>query len=259
MTVPRGLRLYPADRFNDYIAIATQHPTPAEWRLVDDLLAPGGRGVFVDVGANVGSMSLLAHSTGHASSILAFEPAHRYCEAWHRNMIQNNVRNATLFQTAVGDYDGAVEFRIDPAMPLNGKIDLGQVHYSTQTQKVRIVKLDSILNSIDLESIALIKIDVEGAEPLVLRGAEQILTSGRARAVLFEFIVEFIEDMQENPYEFIYMVLQLGFKLYKIETDGRHTELDNRDPRAIVDERRVAPDAPLRPFEGINLVAKSIV
>ena len=252
--IPGGPRVSPADRFNDYVSIVIQHPSPAEWRLVDDLLTSDVKGTFVDVGANVGAMSLLAHSTGRASSIVAFEPAHRYCEAWHRNMTANNVRNATLFQAAVGDFDGIVDFRADPRMPLNGKIDRGEVHFSTQTQAVTIVKLDSLRGT--QESVALLKIDVEGAEPLVIRGAQDLLKSGRVRSILFEFIVEFIEDMEEDPYEFVGSLTELGFRLYAIEPDGRQAEIVHNDPRRIVDDRRVATDAPLRPFEQINLVAK---
>jgi len=255
--IPGGSRLYPADRFNDYVSIAIQHPGEEERRLVDNLFGASG-GVFIDVGANVGAMSLLAHGTGRASRILAFEPSHRYCEAWHHNMNANQVDNATLVQAAVGDYNGIAEFRVDPRMPLNGKLNVGQVHFSTITQKVSMVTLDSVLQTHDPESIALLKIDVEGAEPLVIRGASEALRSGMVRAILFEFIVEFIEDMGENPYEFINLIKELGFSLYTIGRDGSHAELSNDDTCAIVDSRRVTPDAALRPFEGINLVAKYI-
>jgi FkbM family methyltransferase len=187
-----GNRLYPADRFNDYVSIAVQHPGEEEKRLMDDLFAESGGGGFLDVGANVGAMSLLAYGTGRTSSILAFEPSHRYCEAWHRNMTANKVANATLFETAVGDSNGTVEFRVDPRLPLNGKIDVGKVHFSTITQRVRIVTLDSILRTKDLQRVAVLKIDVEGAEPLVMRGAQKTLQCGQVRAILFEFIVEFM-------------------------------------------------------------------
>ncbi|MEH1827706.1 MAG: hypothetical protein V7L22_20605 [Nostoc sp.] len=68
--LPRRQRLFPADRFNDFHAIATQHPDINEFKLVDTLLSTSSKGVFVDVGANVGAMTLLAHSTGRIDTIL---------------------------------------------------------------------------------------------------------------------------------------------------------------------------------------------
>lgn len=210
--------------------------------------------MFVDIGANVGAMTLLAHSTGRVESILAFEPSHRYCSAYHYNIASNGVTNATLISTAVGDFIGDVDFRVDPTMPLNNKINKGQVHFSSETQKVKIITLDSACQSLGIDKINLLKIDVEGAEPLVIRGARQLLNSKKIHDILLEFIVEFIEDMDENPCEFVQTLNELDFDLYEINPDGTLGEvLSYKD---VVDSRRVLPNAPERPFYGINLVAK---
>jgi FkbM family methyltransferase len=252
--MPKGQRLFPADRFNDYHAIATQHPDINEFYLVDTLLSSTNNNVFVDVGANIGAMTLLAHSTGRVESILAFEPSHRYCSAYHYNMANNGIINATLIQTAVGDFIGDIDFRVDPTMPLNNKINKGQVHFSSQTQKVKIVTLDSACKSLDIEQINLLKIDVEGAEPLVIRGAKQLLDSKKIHNILLEFIVEFMEDMDENPYDFVQTLNELDFDLYQINPNG--TLGDILSYKDVVDSRRVLPNAPERPFHEINLIAK---
>src|SRR5262245_36841893 len=74
--LPKGRKVLPASRFNDYHAIATQHPGELEFTLIDSLLASTDNGIFIDVGANIGTMSVLAHSTGHVSRIVALEPNH---------------------------------------------------------------------------------------------------------------------------------------------------------------------------------------
>src|SRR4051812_44658814 len=73
IALPGGHTLSPADRFNDFHSIAKQHPGPEELKLLSVLMNYGPRnGIFVDVGANVGAVSLLAHSTGLAARIEAF-------------------------------------------------------------------------------------------------------------------------------------------------------------------------------------------
>ena len=253
VVLPKGHRVAPATRFNDYHAIATQHPGDTEFTLVNALLASPENGVFIDVGANVGTMSVLAYSTGHTSRIVALEPDHRHCAAWHTNMSINGIGHATLVQAAAGDVCGEVAFRIDPAFPLNGKIDVGEIYSTTMTVKVSMVTVDALCELLNIENVRLLKIDTEGAEPIVLRGANRCLSERRIKHILMEFIVELMEDMQENPYEFVRSLEGMGYALHPIEPNGK---LGRRlDGRTLVDERRVPAEAPMRSFDQINLVA----
>lgn len=251
--LPQGKRILPASRFNDFHAIATQHPEAPEFRVVDALLALSGESVFVDVGANVGGMCVVASSTGRVSRIVAFEPSHRYCSAWHTNMVLNGVENATLIQAAVGDKCTTIDFRVDPAMPLHGKIDIGVIYPTEKVQRVQMLTLDSIHHTFGINNISLLKIDVEGVEPLVIKGARDLLKAGRIKSILFEFIVEFIEDLDEDPYEFVRTLTEAGFALHAITSDGAIRR--QLDPATVVDERRVTPEAPPRSFHELNLAA----
>ena len=88
---------------------------------------------------------------------------------------------------------------------------------------------------------------------MVIRGAKKSLEEKKIGSILLEFIVEFMEDMNENPQWLVDHLEQMGFALHEIEPDGL---LGKRlDARTIVDERRVSADAPMRPFNEINLVA----
>jgi FkbM family methyltransferase len=253
VVLPKGHKVLAAPRFNDYHAIATQHPGEPEFVLLDYLLASTDNGVFIDVGANIGTMSILAHSTGHASRIVALEPNHRYCATWHMNMSLNGIDKAILIQAAAGDVCAEVSFRIDPALPLNGKIDLGAIYSTSMTTKVNMTTIDALCEMLNIEHVALLKIDTEGAEPIVIRGANELLKKKRIRYILMEFIVEFMEDMDEDPYTFVEAIEDFGYTLHGIEPDGR---LGKRlDTGTLVDERRVPPEAPMRSFHEINLVA----
>jgi FkbM family methyltransferase len=253
VVLPKGHKVLPAPRFNDYHAIATQHPGEPEFVLLDSLLASTDNGIFIDVGANVGTMSVLAHSTGRTSRIVALEPNHRYCATWHMNMSLNGIDNATLIQAAAGDACADVGFRVDPAFPLNGKIDLGAIYSTPMTIKVKMITIDALCEMLNICDVALLEIDTEGAEPIVIRGASKLLKERRVRCILMEFIVEFIEDIAEDPYMFVNEIQEWGYTLYGIEPDG--TLGKRLDGGTLVDERRVPAEAPMRPFNEINLVA----
>jgi FkbM family methyltransferase len=253
ISLPKGYKVLPAARFNDYHAIATQHPDEKEFVLLDILLASSEDAVFIDVGANIGTLSVLAHSTGHPSRIIALEPNHRYCAAWHMNMSLNGIDRATLIQSAAGDVCGEVRFRVDPASPLNNKIDIGEIYPSSMIAQVNMITIDALCETLGIGHVGLLKIDTEGAEPIVVRGARKCIREKRIPHILMEFIVEFMEDMGEDPYMFVNELKDMGFALHGIEPDG---SLGKRlNTKTLVDERRVTADAPLRSFDELNLVA----
>jgi hypothetical protein len=87
----------------------------------------------------------------------------------------------------------------------------------------------------------------------VLRGATRLFMEKRIKYLLMEFIVEFIEDMNEDPYLFVNSLEKSGYALHAIEPDG---QLGKRlDPATLVDERRVPAEGPMRSIEEINVVA----
>ena len=252
LPLPHRRRLFPADRFNDYHSIARQRPDEAEFLLFQSLLGKGG--VFVDVGANVGAVSVLAASTGLVSQIIAFEPSHRYCSAWHRNMDFNHVAGATLIQAAASDVTGEATFRADPAMPLHGRFDVGALYATNRIMRVSTVTLDDACDMLGIGRIALLKIDVEGAEPKVLRGARRLLEEGRVDAIVLELIVEHMEDMGDDPQVMVDDLVRAGFHIHEILPSGEVGAA--LDPRCVIETRRSPPGARERPFWGINVVAR---
>jgi FkbM family methyltransferase len=252
LPMPKGGRLHSAERFNDYWSICVQRPGDAEYQLIEGLL-PERSATVVDVGANVGAWSVLAGSTGRVGRIVAFEPAHRYCQAWHTNMAANGVRGATLIQAAASDESGVARFRADPALPLHGRFDRGVLYASDCIMEVAVARLDEILLALGVTSVDLLKVDVEGAEPAVMRGAKGLLERQAVRAIFIEFIIEHMEDMGEDPQAFVDAIVGNGYALHAIQPDGRVGRA--LDPAHVVNERRVAPNAPNRPWHEINIVA----
>ena len=250
-SLPDGTHIVASDKFNEYWSNVRIHPGEAEKALFKRLV-PEQATIF-DVGANVGLYTILAAQGCAAARIIAFEPLNRYCSDWHRNIELNRIHNATLLQCAVNDRGGPIEFTADPGAPLNNRIALaGQ---STPMKEiVSAVTLDDMASALSIDRIHLLKIDVEGAEPRVLRGARRLLKNHAIDVIFMEFIIEFMEEMGEKPAEVVAELNDLGYSLYAVNRNG--TVGERLTPTAAIDGRRVKPTDPERDFWGLNVIAK---
>lgn len=144
-------------------------------RLMRPLLQPGM--VMVDVGANIGYYSLLAaERVGPSGKVLAFEPGARSVMLLEQSARANKFSCIQTHQMAVADQNGELFFTMDDS---NGGIHRGEVDASAE--RVRAVALDDYLSA--EPRVDLVKVDVEGAEGLAVRGMAQLLR--RHRPVLF--------------------------------------------------------------------------
>jgi FkbM family methyltransferase len=125
---------------------------------------------IVDIGANVGSHAIpLAKALGTTSPVYAFEPHPRTFAYLQANAALNQLPNLHLYNFALGESEGEVAFTDEKSDDLN--------RVSTHGSGAIIVPvkpLDSI-ECLDQAAITLLKVDVEGYELFVLRGASKAL------------------------------------------------------------------------------------
>jgi FkbM family methyltransferase len=146
------------------------------------LLTPGG--VFVDAGACFGIYTLAAaRLVGVQGRVLAFEPAMRSFQVLRRNVALNNLSNVSVFREALSASQGRAQLHHHPDSSRNslGKQDCP----IEEVEEVPTRSLDEALQDAGIENVQLIKIDTEGAEELVLRGAQKLLGSAHP-IVVFE-------------------------------------------------------------------------
>jgi FkbM family methyltransferase len=156
------------------------------WRL----LSPGDH--VIDAGANIGYMTMLfAARVGETGLVHSFEPHPRVLNRLKRNLDRISRRpgagRAIVHPCALGDSHGNAEL-----------IETGYFSISEGTAKIATTETaaDKIqTHSVDVETLdelfpnehfALLKIDVEGFERNVLRGAKNLLSSHRVRHVIYE-------------------------------------------------------------------------
>jgi FkbM family methyltransferase len=154
--------------------------------LFERLLRPGG--VCVDIGANYGYMSINASKiVGPSGMVVAVEPEPRALELLEHNIGLNNAGVITV-PRALSDHCGTASFNLATETGLSrldnpGRDDFGMVR--TEVITVETTTLDSLLEEIAPgRAIDLVKMDVEGAELQVLRGAETLLDRRRTHFIL---------------------------------------------------------------------------
>lgn len=141
------------------------------------ILRPGD--LFVDVGANVGSYTILAGAAAKAICV-SFEPSPDSFEALARNVELNNIsERVTLVRSAVGEVPGRA--RLTSGLgPMNHIISGG---HRAEGNEVEVVTLDSAVGAL---RPTLMKIDVEGFEAEILRGGARLLESPDLLAAIIE-------------------------------------------------------------------------
>jgi FkbM family methyltransferase len=135
--------------------------------------------LFVDIGANIGSYSILASGVARARSF-AYEPVPATIRHLEDNVFLNRLGDlVTIRATALGPASGVVRFTTNLDTVNHVALDSDPVSSSFECP---VVRLDD-----DLEATAsLIKLDVEGFEADVLAGATRILASPQLQAVIVE-------------------------------------------------------------------------
>jgi FkbM family methyltransferase len=139
----------------------------AKQRKVLELVRPGM--VCWDVGAHVGFYTLLfAELVGPLGKVCAFEPLPLNVDLLRRHVEMNGYGNVRIFPCALADFDGEASFDPGPN-PSMGSIA------ASGSLRVPCARADSLLAGGEVEAPDVIKIDVEGAEAALLRGASRTL------------------------------------------------------------------------------------
>jgi len=136
---------------------------------------------FFDVGANIGTVTIAIAMTG--AECLAFEPAPANAARLAENAELNRLGNVTVIEAAMWSDGGTVALRVDGAEGAGRSrvVDAGDA----KAIEVPATTLDRFAGG-GAAAPDLLKIDVEGAELEVLRGAERTLEAGRVREVFVE-------------------------------------------------------------------------
>lgn len=183
--------------------------------LLEKMKSEGKTGMFVDVGANVGMASFAAAVMGF--KVLAFEPVfenlQRICDGIHFNRVQEFV---TVFEAAASDRIGNITFH-----KLVGRLDNSAISaegakmaFKSNEEvalQVRTIPLDELIP--ETEPVLLLKIDVQGWEYHVLKGASKLLSrkKGDAPYLIYEEDEKLLEASNSSSNQIRQFLKTVGY------------------------------------------------
>jgi len=146
----------------------------------------------IDVGANNGQITVeFAHLVGDTGKVYSFEPQRIIFQQLCGNVFVNGLDNVHAYNMAIGDEDGLTQIE-KPDYFQKGPVNFGNIHVGVK-ENYEIVKLHK-LDTLQIENVSLIKIDVQGFEKKVLIGAKETIKKNRP------IIYIEIEESQLNLY-----------------------------------------------------------
>lgn len=178
------------------------------------LLQPGG--TFWDVGANYGLMSIYVDRCFDGSvRTLAFEPNPVVRAELQRNLEANRCRNVSVEPIGLSNESGRASFFTSPDNSWNATL-IGEFASSsgvTEAIEIETSTLDACVARLGAPSV--IKIDVEGAEPLVIQGGERFLRDAAA-PIVAEYNLRAIEDFGWTAERYLDLYRDLGYRVHHI-------------------------------------------
>ena len=147
-----------------------------------------GDGTFLDVGGNVGLVTLevAARTRERSPSIHVFEPHPDNVDALERNLGLNPGVRVEVVRAAVGSAEGSARLRTSAPRGESGAHRIVSADTAEDTMVVRVVTLDEYARRKGLDYVDVLKIDVEGHEVAVLEGAKELLRRQAVGMVILE-------------------------------------------------------------------------
>jgi len=189
-------------------------------RMFSRLVRQGDR--VVDVGAHEGYITLwLSGLVGSKGQVLAVEPNPENLRLLRMNVAHNRVENVQIAAHAASDQNGYLPFHWNPGEGAWGGLD--SFSYATQRKStlIPVDTLNAIVRSHIAGAVSLLKIDTEGHELQVLRGAAKILAEDKPH-LCFEVNLTFWAHLRESVDALLDYVRGYGYTLFVLRRGHLH-------------------------------------
>lgn len=193
-------------------------------------------GLMIDVGANVGLVTLILAKRYSARQIVAFEPNPATFDVLRENVRGNHACNVVVEPYAITATPGLVQFNTSPTSRATAHI---ASTIDPNCVEVPGTTLDEYWKAASSPPVALLKVDVEGYEELVLRGAQTLLREC-SPVVYFEVCPGNARLAGLDAAKPAQMLTDSGYRIYRLHTGGTLVSVEPQDAYGAVLENWVA-------------------
>ena len=206
---------------------------PETCNIIHKVLSEISQPTFIDIGANIGLISLFVLSENSKAKVYAFEPGPHQADLLLKTIEKNNIKDRLIFERiALSNSDSYLEFFIHNTKDVSGDgfIDTERAGVTTSI-KVKSKRLDDWWNEQQKPQIDMIKIDTEGAEFWVLEGASELIKTCRP-LILTEMSKLNYCNYPYNEYDVLDLLHKYQYSVYNengILTDKTNLSVFQKD------------------------------
>lgn len=165
----------------------------------------------VDVGANIGLYSLFfSRLVGPSGTLLALEPHPALASQLKSNLDRNQFSHVEVLSVAAGAKHGRHALSLHPLNSGDNRLIPGVPGGTSDIIDVNVVSIDSLLGG---RKVDLVKIDVQGWEPLVIQGMSESLARNPAMKLFFEYSPSDLRKAGYSPIDFLEELISRKFLL----------------------------------------------
>lgn len=196
-----------------YHSARAKYANPVDWNEMHAwkrALGPGS--LFVDVGANVGLYTIWSIEAG--AEVIAVEPSRIARERLASNLKLNGYE-AEIVPAALGEAEGTL--RLTTELDNQNHLVLSGNSAGVESEEVPVLTLDGVVGDRTVDGL---KVDVEGAELLVLRGAQRVLAERRIKLIQLEWNESSVALLNEDRTPIAELLSSHGYELFRADERG---------------------------------------
>ena len=180
--------------------------------------------ICLDVGANFGWYStLMALRAGPEGHVHSFEPVPKTFAQLARNIdLLSDAAKVTINNLALGDRDAVLKINLFEDLTSGHASLADNKEHTSTTVDCEMTTLDKYLEIHDIDRVGFVKVDIEGAEMMFLRGAGRLFSRGELPIILMEMASAQTERFGYLPNELIKFMSGRGrYTFYRIDEERR--------------------------------------
>lgn len=169
--------------------------------------------IVFDIGANIGYYTVVLAQKASDGALYAFEPVSSTRSQLEDNISLNSLNNVSVYPFCVSNQNTSSVIYISNDSNVGMSSLKEPENFSGKTESVQTISFDTWLETQEISSVDIIKIDIEGAEVLALEGMQQSLSKFRP-VILIEVIDEQLKKYGSSVEELYFIISKLSYYAY---------------------------------------------